>query len=290
MKYIPWELNYEKLDLDKIQSAYEDLKDIVDIEGCGMEEIHNVASKEMYSNIKSWRSNALEGNTTKLKNLKKIVENGLKDDDDKKINIVDIESADEELEIVNLVKIYYDVNVEYNIGSISNVNYVLGKGIKFNKFNSLRGKFKTEENVIEYTVHSEYTKYIVNFCEPKFVIEELKKLISFIKNNTNKDLTFSNVFVLGVIFNMEFNRIHPFIDGNGRTGRVFMEKIFEDHNYVPLIFAREESKKKYKEALFQSDKVGNKYEYAPLIKKFAALYKDEVEMLISLLEEQNNFK
>ncbi|MFR1723595.1 Fic family protein [Emergencia timonensis] len=36
-------------------------------------------------------------------------------------------------------------------------------------------------------------------------------------------------------FHIEFEGIHPFIDGNGRVGRLIMFKEFQKYNIVPFI-------------------------------------------------------
>jgi Fic family protein len=40
---------------------------------------------------------------------------------------------------------------------------------------------------------------------------------------------------LAFTFYCRFERIHPFSDGNGRTGRLIMNKILKDHGYHPMV-------------------------------------------------------
>ena len=36
-------------------------------------------------------------------------------------------------------------------------------------------------------------------------------------------------------FHLRYEHIHPFLDANGRTGRLIMNKILMDHGYFPMI-------------------------------------------------------
>jgi len=52
--------------------------------------------------------------------------------------------------------------------------------------------------------------------------------------------------VLAAIFHEKFERIHPFYDGNGRTGRILSNLILLQRNYPPLIIENARRKDYYK--------------------------------------------
>lgn len=64
---------------------------------------------------------------------------------------------------------------------------------------------------------------------PEEVHESIKLLIS--EYNKIKDKTFNDI----IRFHYEFERIHPFQDGNGRIGRLILFKECLKHNIVPFI-------------------------------------------------------
>ena len=45
-------------------------------------------------------------------------------------------------------------------------------------------------------------------------------------------------FVLATIFHHKFEKIHPFADGNGRTGRMLLNYILMQNNYPPVIISK----------------------------------------------------
>lgn len=61
-------------------------------------------------------------------------------------------------------------------------------------------------------------------------------------------------FILAVLFHHKFEKIHPFMDGNGRTGRMLMNNILFLHGYPPLIVSTKK-RKDYLDALGKADTV-----------------------------------
>ena len=64
---------------------------------------------------------------------------------------------------------------------------------------------------------------------PENVDYEMKKLLA--NYNANKEKTLHDI----IEFHVQFERIHPFQDGNGRIGRLIMLKECLKHNIVPFI-------------------------------------------------------
>src|SRR3989338_5640671 len=69
---------------------------------------------------------------------------------------------------------------------------------------------------------------------PEKVEEEMNKLISWYESNKDK----THPLRLAAEFHAGFERIHPFDDGNGRTGRILLNAILLEQNYPPLIIRK----------------------------------------------------
>jgi Fic family protein len=70
--------------------------------------------------------------------------------------------------------------------------------------------------------------------------------------NENKDKL--HPFVLAVIFHHKFEKVHPFSDGNGRTGRMLMNYILTRNKYPPIVIYKK-NRNDYLDALSGADKI-----------------------------------
>ncbi len=93
---------------------------------------------------------------------------------------------------------------------------------------------------------------------PAKVSDYLDLLIDFVNDNPY-DLA---IPVLAAIFHHQFVWIHPFSDGNGRTGRLAMNLILQSYGFPPSIILKND-RKKYYDALNLANK--GKYEKITLM-------------------------
>lgn len=78
---------------------------------------------------------------------------------------------------------------------------------------------------------------------PEDVADEMGELLSEIQ-----DVPAQNALTAAAYFHAKFENIHPFADGNGRTGRLAMNYFLVLHGHPPIVI-HEEDRKGYYEAL-----------------------------------------
>ncbi len=103
-------------------------------------------------------------------------------------------------------------------------------------------KHDTKDSTLDWFAVGDYKKRpnVVGGREtakPKDVPERMKKLLD--EYNAKQDITVDDI----IAFHAEFEKIHPFQDGNGRVGRLVALKECLRFNIVPFII--EDSKKAY---------------------------------------------
>lgn len=88
--------------------------------------------------------------------------------------------------------------------------------------------------------------------KPKDVSKEMASLLSWYSKKKKK----LHPIILASYFHSAFETIHPFVDGNGRVGRLLMNLILHKHKY-PMINIPHKEKYKYYKALEVSQLKGN---------------------------------
>src|SRR3989338_8564420 len=108
---------------------------------------------------------------------------------------------------------------KFRIADLLNIHRILTKGVMQNATDS--GIFRNRQVFVGKRIFDGTTfKEVVEYMPPK--TEEVPHLIEEFINWLNLDKTWAiNPVLLAGIVHYEIARIHPFIDGNGRTARLF---------------------------------------------------------------------
>ncbi|MBR1391358.1 MAG: Fic family protein [Lachnospiraceae bacterium] len=104
-------------------------------------------------------------------------------------------------------------------------------------------RYQLGERPGEYKRHDYVTGREEIGAAPEDVAEEMSELLDELQDISNdKALTAAGYF------HAKFENIHPFADGNGRTGRLLMNYLLVLHNHPPIVI-HEEDRRSYFEAL-----------------------------------------
>ena len=204
----------------------------------------------------TYNSNGIEGNTLTLKETQDVLE-GI---------TVGGKSIKEHLEAINHQKAILYLNdlvkennpiTEWNIKSIHQL-------VLKNIDDENAGRYRRENVTIKGATYipPDYLK----------VPELMEKLVLNYKNWNN-----FHPIIQASLLHGELVKIHPFIDGNGRTSRLLMNLDLMNHGYNPIIIKKED-RLKYYEAL---DKAHTTRDYTDFVKLITKL---EMVMLKKYLE------
>lgn len=204
----------------------------------------------------TYNSNGIEGNTLTLRETQVVLE-GI---------TVGGKSIKEHLEAINHEKAILYLNdlvreknpiTEWNIKSI---HQLVLKDIDEEN----AGRYRRENVTIKGATHipPDYLK----------VPELMEKLVL----NYEKWNDF-NPIIQAALLHGELVKIHPFVDGNGRTSRLLMNLVLMNHGYNPVIIKKED-RLEYYEAL---DKAHTTADYTDFVKLIIKL---EIEILKKYLE------
>ncbi len=139
-------------------------------------------------------------------------------------------------------------------------------------------RWQLGERPAEYKRHD----YVMGWEEvgaaPEDVADEMRELLEELL-----DVTPDNALTAAAYFHAKFENIHPFADGNGRTGRLAMNYLLVLYGHPPIII-HEEDRKEYYDALEAWD---TRQELVPLQEFLIGQTKKTWEKQIKRAEKQN---
>lgn len=207
----------------------------------------------------TYNSNAIEGNTLTLSETKVVIENGI---------TIKGKPLKDHLEIINhkeaieYIEDLVSKNVKLSEYDIKAVHYLILKEID----STNAGKYRNENVFISGAKHVPpiYTN----------VPYEMQKMIE--KYQSWKDL---HPVVRACFLHGEFAKIHPFIDGNGRTARLLLNFELIQSGYPPVII-KTENRADYYDAL---DRAHTTNDYTDFIKIIVALVNESENLYLYLI-------
>ncbi|WP_439583935.1 Fic family protein [Dyadobacter bucti] len=181
----------------------------------------------------------------------------------------------ETAEIEDLLAAYnYATNTPLTQKSFLYTHKLLSKTILESK--SQRGKYRVQPVGIYSGGKLEYLA-----VEAEFVVGEMKKLFDDISILINQEISITEIFYYASMIHLLFEKIHPFMDGNGRAGRL-LEKWFlvEKVGKSAWHFETEKYYAQHREEYYRLIHIGYNY-YALKMNRFLPFS----EMLLNAVKE-----
>ncbi|NLI89893.1 MAG: Fic family protein [Epulopiscium sp.] len=208
----------------------------------------------------TYNSNAIEGNTLTMSETKVVLEGITIGGKTMVEHLETINHRDAILFIEDLVSNKEQIS-EWNIRTIHSL---ILKEID----NKNAGRYRTENVLISGAKHIPPMHYEIT--------DLMQELIEEYDNNWEA----YHPVVRATLLHGEFVKIHPFIDGNGRTARLLLNFELMRNGYTPIII-KNEDRAKYYEVLDIAHTTTN---YKPFIKLVSELVVESEKLWLSLLE------
>jgi Fic family protein len=178
----------------------------------------------------AYNTASIEGNTISLEEAKNLLNEGITPKNKTLREIYDLQNTE---------KVFFDLfdkkkHLELNHELIINVHDNLLINIDERK-----GYRATDIRVIKSNFDASPGKYVKT---------DMDLLLKWF--NESKDKIHTSV--LAVVFHHKFEKIHPFMDGNGRTGRMIMNLILLKNNFPPTIIHKK-MREEYLQAMREAD-------------------------------------
>jgi Fic family protein len=208
----------------------------------------------------TYNSNAIEGNSLTLSETKVVLE-GI---------TIGGKSVVEHLEVINhreailFLEEMINNNDPLSEWNIKNIHALILKEID----NQNAGKYRMENVVIGGAVHIPPKHYEIRSLMQNLILEYKEEWQSY------------HPIVRATLLHGEFVKIHPFIDGNGRTSRLLLNFELMKNGYPPIII-KKENRAQYYNVL---DHAHTTMDYQPFLEFVAKLEIESEQLWLSLVE------
>lgn len=241
---------------DKIQELHRQYIDLAKGNSSVLKEITLAEIPEMVYN-----SNAIENSTLSLEDTEKILSGG---DLNRKVNVREIYEA------INLATITEALLNKNN--SLLNIKLILNlhKSLLTNIDDAIAGRFRSGKEWVRVGNHLG--------ANPQFVPTLMQDLTD--NYNEKKIAYFLDAIAY---FHAEFETIHPFVDGNGRMGRVLINLQLMNEGFPPIII---QNKSKHTEYYPLFTKYQSSLKFGGFTQLFALLLLESLHKRITILTAQ----
>jgi Fic family protein len=176
----------------------------------------------------AYNTTSIEGNTIKLQEAKKLLEEGKTPKNRTLREIYDLQNTE---------KVFFEI-IEKKEEITHNFIIDIHKNLLDN-IDKRIGYRNQDVRVIKANFKSTPAPYLKT---------DMNLLLKWYSENKEK----LHPFVLAIIFQHKFEKIHPFMDGNGRTGRMLLNYILIKNNFPPIVI-RNKNREKYLKAMRKAD-------------------------------------
>ncbi|MBI2631443.1 Fic family protein [Candidatus Pacearchaeota archaeon] len=215
------------------------LKDkIEEVEACKLHyhsvfnKFDKLTKKEIFKNYViefAYNTAFIEGNTINLEEARNLLNDGITPKGKTLREIYDLQNTE---------KVFFEVLNKFN----SKLNHELIINIHdklLEKIDERKGYRYLDIRVIRSNFDATPGKYVKT---------DMDLLLNWYNENKNK----LNPLVMAIIFHHKFEKIHPFMDGNGRTGRMILNFILLKNSMPPNIIHKK-TRKEYLEVMRKAD-------------------------------------
>lgn len=180
----------------------------------------------------AYNTASIEGNTINLEEARNLLNEGITPKDKTLREIYDLQNTE---------KVFFEL-----------LNNKLKEELNHNLIVEIHDKLL--ENIDERkgyrTIDIRVVKSNFDASPGKYVKTDMDLLLKWFNEKKER----MHPLVLAIVFHHKFEKIHPFMDGNGRTGRMIMNFILMKNKFPPTI-THKKTREEYLEAMREADEI-----------------------------------